>query len=101
MNTWWLSEVFRAGQITQGDAIKDRYSMQFRPSGSYVQTLLSDGTVFEGTWMLMGADNRTLHLTDHKGAIQEYSVAVSSESLTYGRNTGTGQAEHYGFRMTR
>ncbi|RPD45339.1 hypothetical protein DNI29_18315 [Hymenobacter sediminis] len=102
VDTWYLNEVNSGGQLTRTNAIKDRYSIQFRTDGTYVQTLLADGTAYNGTWMLMGADNRILHLTDHKGAAQEYSVeGVSAESLFYGRLDKAGQLESYLFKSTR
>ncbi|MBX0290651.1 hypothetical protein K3G63_09395 [Hymenobacter sp. HSC-4F20] len=100
--TWWLNEVYSAGQVTRTDAITDRFSMQFKPDGTYIQTLLADGTEYRGTWMLMGTDNRTLHLTDHKGSSQELTVeGVNAETLGYGRTGKNGQQEYLLFRNTR
>jgi len=102
VNTWWLDEVSSAGQITRTGAIKDRYSMQFKSDGTYVQTLLTDDTRYAGTWMLMGNNNRTLHLTDHKGSNQEYTVeGAGTENLFYWRTDKTGQTESFSFTSTR
>lgn len=96
--TWYLQETTVAGKTTKAADLKDRYSMQFRPTGTYTQTLLADGTQYEGTWMLMGADNRTLHLVDHKGETQEYTIeGAYTESLVYGRLGKTGQYDYFAF----
>ncbi|RSK36320.1 hypothetical protein [Hymenobacter metallilatus] len=102
VTVWWLNEVSSGGQLTSAEAIKDRYSMQFKPDGTYVQTLLADGTTYRGTWMLMGTDNRTLHLTDHKGTAQEYTVeSVTTAKLVYGHPAKHNQPEMYSFGPAR
>ncbi|AHJ96699.1 hypothetical protein [Hymenobacter swuensis] len=100
--TWWLNEASNAGQTTSTDAIKDRYSMQFKPDGTYTQTMLADGTTYAGAWMLMGTDNRILHLTDHKGAAQEYNVdGVNADKLVYRRAGKNNQSDIFSFGATR
>ena len=100
---WWLQEVTQGGQTTYDTHIKDRYSLRLRLDGTYTQTLLSDdSTAYNGTWLLMGAENRTLHLTDHKGAAQEYTVGdVSDKALYLYRPDKNGQPESYLFKATR
>jgi hypothetical protein len=97
-DTWYLQEATMDGKITKTADLKDRYSMRFGTAGTYTQTLLSDGTQFEGTWMLMGTDNRTLHLVDHKGETQEYTIeGANKESLVYGRPGKTSQYDYFAF----
>ncbi|GAA4004384.1 hypothetical protein GCM10022408_15190 [Hymenobacter fastidiosus] len=69
---------------------------------SYIQTLLSDDTTCPGTWMLMGADNKTLPLVDYKGQTQEYEVEKANlEVMVHSRLAKAGQLEIYSFRPTR
>ncbi|SNC67036.1 hypothetical protein SAMN06265337_1813 [Hymenobacter gelipurpurascens] len=97
-DTWYLQEATVSGKTTKTADLKDRYSMHFGTTGTYTQTLLADGTTYEGTWMLMGTDNRTLHLADHKGEAQEYTVeGAGPESLVYGRMGKTGQYDYFAF----
>jgi hypothetical protein len=101
-DTWWLQEVVVADQITRGADIKDRYTMRFQSDGTYTQTILTTGTEYQGKYRLMGADNRTLHLTDHKGDAQEYTLeGGGSENLTYSRKNKAGQREILSFRNTQ
>ncbi|TGE08171.1 hypothetical protein [Hymenobacter fodinae] len=101
-DTWWLQEVAIAGQITRGAAIKDRYTMRFHSDGTYTQTLVADGTEYKGKYMLMGSDNSTLHLTDHKGDAQEYTLeGGGTETLMYSRLNKAGQREVFSFRNTQ
>ncbi|MCA8831164.1 hypothetical protein [Hymenobacter pini] len=102
VNTWWLNELSSGSQISRSTDIKDRFSLQFQPDGSYTQTLLADGTTFNGTWMLMGANNRTLHFTDHKGDAQEYTIeGAGTETMVYSRKGKDGQTIVYAFGATR
>ncbi|GAB3227083.1 hypothetical protein GCM10027346_10060 [Hymenobacter seoulensis] len=102
VSTWWLYEHKVGDQFAREDAIKDRFSMQFRADGTYTQTMLSDGTDYEGTWMLMGTDNRTLHLTDHKGSTQEFMMATAGTvMLAYYRQDKNNQTEYYSFKSTK
>jgi hypothetical protein len=101
-DTWWLQEVVVADQITRGAAIKDRFSLRFHTDGTYSKILLADGTEYIGTYMLMGTDNRTLHLTDHKGDAQDYTLLGGGpENLTYSQLNKAGQREVYGFKNTQ
>lgn len=83
-SSWRLDQVKEAGQVTgTGAAIKDQYSLTFRPDGSYTQKTLATGTTYPGTWMLMN-NNAMLHLTDNKGSNSEYMVvALSAKELRY------------------
>ncbi|QJX47760.1 hypothetical protein HMJ29_12735 [Hymenobacter taeanensis] len=97
-NTWWLQQVTSGSQTVKGADIKDRYSMSFRPDGTYTQTLLSDDTDNQGTWMLMGTRNSDLHLVDHKGDNQSYTLeGANPEVLYYSRMNKSGQPEVYMF----
>jgi hypothetical protein len=97
-STWWLQEVRTGTQSAKGTDIKDRYNISFQKDGSYTQTLLSDNTHYQGSWMLMGERNSTLHLTDHKGDPQEYLLqGVNTEVLYYSRLDKSGQTVVYLF----
>jgi hypothetical protein len=96
---WRLDEIRIANQITSSSAgIKDRFTIEFRPDGSYTQTLLADGTTFDGTWKIAGSGNRELRLIDHKKAPHDYrlSLATSTE-LRYGTINSGGKNEDYLF----
>ncbi|GAB3654481.1 hypothetical protein GCM10027594_28140 [Hymenobacter agri] len=82
--SWRLDQIKEAGQVTSSGAnIKDQYSLTFRTDGTYTQKLLADNTTYLGTWMLMN-NNMVLHLTDNKGASNEYTVAnLSPTELRY------------------
>ncbi|SNR82740.1 hypothetical protein SAMN06269173_10844 [Hymenobacter mucosus] len=101
VNTWWLNSATTSGKTAIGSDIKDRYSIRFQADGSYIQTLLQDSTQFKGKWMLMGTENRTLHLTDHKGTEQEYTIASATvNSLFFWRAGKDGKTEMYLFKPT-
>lgn len=96
---WRLDEIRIGDQITSSSAaIKDRYTIEFRPDGGYTQTLLADGTTFDGTWKTEGNGNRELRLIDHKKAPHNYrlSLATSTE-LRYGYVNNDGKHEDYLF----
>ncbi|TGD82713.1 hypothetical protein [Hymenobacter wooponensis] len=97
-STWWLQEIRTSTQTVKGNDIKDRFSLSFQTDGSYTQTLLSDETHYQGTWMLMGTRNSTLHTVDHKGDTQEYTLqGANPEVLYYSRLDKNGQATNYTF----
>ena len=74
--------------------------MSFRNDGSYTQTLLADKTEFVGSWMLMGTNNSTLHITDHKGALHEYTLTkATDQQLRYGYVNSANQLEEYVFSL--
>ena len=91
--SWRLDQIKEAGQITSsGAGIKDQYSLTFRADGSYTQKLLADNTTYNGTWMLM-SNNTVLHLTDHKGDSNQYTLAnLTATELRYAFTNKTGQA---------
>lgn len=95
---WRLDEVAVQGQVvSQGSAIKDRYTLRFLADGTYQQTLLADGTQFAGTYKL-DPGLATLQLTDHKGDARFYSVVQLSETvLRYGSPNKDGAFESYLF----
>jgi len=86
VGSWRLDAIQEAGQtVSSGTAIKDRYSLTFRPDGTYTQKLLDDNTTFDGTWMLMGG-NTILHFTDHKGDDHQYTLtSLTATELRYNR----------------
>lgn len=92
--SWRLDQVKEAGQVTgTGAAIKDQYSLTFRPDGSYTQKTLATGTTYPGTWMLM-TNNTILHLTDNKGSSTEYIVmTLSAAELRYSFTNKNGATE--------
>ncbi|GAA3970395.1 lipocalin family protein [Hymenobacter antarcticus] len=96
--SWRLDQIKEAGQVTSaGAAIKDQYSLTFRPDGTYTQKLLADNTTYNGTWMLM-SNNTVLHLTDHKGDSNQYTLAsLTATELRYTFTNKTGQAEERTF----
>jgi hypothetical protein len=96
--SWRLDQIKEAGQITSsGAGIKDQYSLTFRADGSYTQKLLADNTTYNGTWMLM-SNNTVLHLTDHKGDSNQYTLAsLTATGLRYAFTNKTGQAEERTF----
>ena len=96
--SWRLDQIKEAGQITSsGAGIKDQYSLTFRADGSYTQKLLADNTTYNGTWMLM-SNNTVLHLTDHKGDSNQYTLAsLTATGLRYAFTNKTGQAEERAF----
>jgi len=100
-HSWQLDEVVKAGStFSSGSSIKDRYTMSFRNDGSYTQTLLADKTEFVGSWMLMGTNNSTLHITDHKGALHEYTLTkATDQQLRYGYVNSANQLEEYVFSL--
>ena len=92
--SWRLDQIKEAGQVTSsGAGIKDQYSLTFRTDGSYTQKLLADNTTYNGTWMLM-SNNSMLHLTDHKGTENAYTVvSLTSTELRYSFTNKTNQTE--------
>lgn len=84
LNNWRLDQVKQNGQVVASDAtIKDRYSLTFQTDGTYKQKLLADNTTYNGTWMLMD-NNATLHLTDHKGTANSYTLlSLTKTELRY------------------
>ena len=96
--SWRLDQIKEAGQVTSaGAAIKDQYSLTFRPDGTYTQKLLADNTTYNGTWMLM-SNNSVLHLTDHKGDSNQYTLAsLTATELRYIFTNKTGQVEERTF----
>ena len=96
--SWRLDQIKEAGQVTSsGAGIKDQYSLTFRTDGSYTQKLLADNTAYNGTWMLM-SNNTLLHLTDHKGDSNQYTLAsLTATELRYAFTNKTGQAEERTF----
>jgi hypothetical protein len=96
--SWRLDEIKQDGQVTStGSGIKDRYSLTFRTDGTYTQKLLADNTTYNGTWMLM-SNNTVLHLTDHKGDSNDYTLAsLTATQLRYTYTTKTNQLEERTF----
>ena len=96
--SWRLDQIKEAGQVTgSGAAIKDRYSLTFRADGTYTQKLLADNTAYNGTWMLMN-NNTALHITDHKGEANHYTLAsLSATELRYSYTNKTSQVEERTF----
>jgi hypothetical protein len=101
VHTWQLEQFGVTGSpAVQGDAIKDRYQIKFAADGRYTQFLLADSTTYEGTWKLMGTDNRTLHLTDHKGVAQDYTMqGINTQVMLYGRSSKESKYELYTFKL--
>ena len=95
---WRLDQIKEAGQVTSsGAGIQDQYSLTFHADGSYTQKLLADNTTYNGTWMLM-SNNTVLHLTDHKGDSNQYTLAsLTATELRYAFTNKTGQAEERTF----
>jgi hypothetical protein len=95
--SWRLDEIKQAGQVTSSTTgIKDRYSLAFRTNGTYTQTLLADNSTYNGTWMLM--NNTVLHLVDHKGTSNDYTLATfTSSQLRYTYTNKDGQTEERTF----
>ncbi|SET70569.1 hypothetical protein [Hymenobacter actinosclerus] len=101
-STWYLSEYTAANQTTRADAIKDRFALRFAPDGSYRRILLSDYSETAGTWKFTDPDNRQLHLIDHKGDPQNFTVeAANAETLFLYRPDKTGMDEMYLFKTVR
>ena len=101
-NTWYLNQYNAFGQISTGDAIKDRFALRFATDGTYRRILLSDDSETAGTWKLTDPDNRQLHLIDHKGDPQDFTVeGVNAESLFLYRAAVNGRDETYLFRTSR
>ena len=96
--SWRLDQIKEAGQVTSsGAAIKDQYSLTFRADGTYTQKLLADNTTYNGTYMLMST-NTVLHLTDHKGDSNHYTLAsLTATELRYTFTNKTGQVEERTF----
>lgn len=96
--SWRLDQVKEAGQVTgTGATIKDQYSLTFRNDGTYTQKIISSGTSYPGTWMLM-TNNTVLHLTDNKGTSTEYTVAnLSATELRYSFTNKNGLVEERTF----
>ncbi|WP_460620821.1 lipocalin family protein [Hymenobacter tenuis] len=96
---WQLDEVYINNQLSaSGTNIKDRYTIQFRADGTYVQTMLADNTTYAGTWKLEEGTVVTLKLTDHKGDLQQYVVgAVSNQVLRYARVNSKAETEELRF----
>ena len=96
--SWRLDQIKEAGQVTSsGAAIKDQYSLTFRADGTYTQKLLADNTSYNGTYMLM-SNNTVLHLTDHKGDSNQYTLAsLTATELRYTFTNKTGQVEERTF----
>lgn len=100
VHTWQLEQIMANGQYTKGADIKDRYRIQFMADGRYAQTLLADSSAFAGTWKVSGEGNHTLHLTDHKGTVQEYTInGANKETLLYGRSNKENKYELYTFTV--
>ena len=81
---WRLDQIKEGGQVTSsGNGIKDQYSLTFRANGTYTQKLLADNSTYEGTWMLMN-NNSVLHLVDHKGTSNQYTLSgFSATEMRY------------------
>ena len=96
--SWRLDQVKENGQVTgSGTAIKDQYSLTFRADASYTQKILTSGTTYPGTWMLMN-NNTLLHFTDNKGSSTEYTVAaLSATELRYSFTNKNGATEERTF----
>ena len=96
--SWRLDQIKQNGQVTgTGTAIKDQYSLTFRPDGTYTQKVLADNTPYAGTWMLMN-NNTMLHLTDSKGSSNEYTLAaLSTTELRYTYTNKANQLEERTF----
>ena len=96
--SWRLDQMKEGGQVTgTGAAIKDQYSLTFRADGTYTQKTLATGTTYAGAWMLM-SNNTVLHLTDNKGASNEYAVAaLSATELRYSFTNKNGATEERTF----
>ncbi|ALD21428.1 hypothetical protein AM218_09605 [Hymenobacter sp. DG25A] len=100
--TWRLDEMVADGNTTRTESIKDRFSLAFKADGTYTQTLLADNTVFQGTWTLTDAFYSTLNLTDHKGALQQYSLARADDQiLTYGHLNKDNKWDYYIFTFVK
>ncbi|RSK43197.1 lipocalin-like domain-containing protein [Hymenobacter rigui] len=95
---WRLDDVYLNNQPAgSGSAIKDRYTIQFKADGTYVQTLMADGTTFNGTWKL-DESKMLLNLVDHKGTAQDYNVGkVSNQELRYAWVNKSGETEERRF----
>jgi hypothetical protein len=91
VGSWQLDEITRNKQTySSGTTIKDRFRLTFKADGTYTQVLMADNTTYAGTWMVMGTNNSLLHLTDHKGDPQEYTLtALSAQQLRYSRVNGS------------
>ncbi|SHL51136.1 lipocalin family protein [Hymenobacter psychrotolerans] len=77
---WRLDSIEANGRTTSsGTGIKDRYTLTFRPDGTYTQDQFVNGDTYNGTWMLMN-NNTLLHFTDHKGDDHEYTLMNLTES---------------------
>ncbi len=96
--SWRLDQIKQNGQVTgTGAAIKDQYSLTFRPDGTYTQKLLADNTTYAGTYVLMN-NNTMLHLMDAKGSSSEYILAtLSATELRYTYTNKTNQLEERTF----
>ena len=96
--SWRLDQLKEAGQVTgTGSGIKEQYSLTFRTDGGYTQKILSNGTTYPGTWMLM-SNNTVLHLTDNKGTSTDYTIAnLSATELRYSFTNKTGATEERTF----
>ncbi|MFD2784169.1 lipocalin family protein [Hymenobacter rubripertinctus] len=99
---WQLDELSLDGQVTDsGAAIKDRYTLLFRADGTYVQTLMADGTQYTGSWKFNEGDVVTLQLTDHKGNSRQYMVSTLTEKeLRYGATNTNGKLQEWRFSST-
>ena len=96
--SWRLDQILQNGVVTSnGTTIKDRYSLAFRPDGTYTQTLLADNTTYTGTWLLLNS-NITLRLIDNKGTASDYTLATLSDTeLRYSFTNKNGQVEERDF----
>lgn len=96
--SWRLDQIMQNGVATSsGTGIKDRYSLTFRPDGTYIQTLLTDNTTYAGTWLLLN-NSITLRLTDNKGTTSDYTLATLSDTeLRYSFTNKNGQVEERDF----
>ena len=94
--TWRLDQIRYTGanaRVTSGDDIKDRYSLAFRPDGTYTQKLLADNTTYNGTWKLLN-ENTALYLVDHKGTASTYKlVSLTATELRYSFETPTFETQ--------
>ncbi|WP_375437216.1 lipocalin family protein [uncultured Hymenobacter sp.] len=96
--SWRLDAIQISGQATSsGTAIKDRYSLTFRPDGTYIENQFVNGSTYNGTWMLMGS-NTILHFTDHKGANHEFILTkLTASEMRYHWTNKENKQEEYVF----
>lgn len=95
--SWQLDQVKQGGQVSTGNAIKDRYSLTFRPDGTLTRRLLADNTTYPGAWMLTSG-NTLLRLTDNKGVGTDYTLAaLTATELRYAFTNNANQLEERQF----